>query len=327
MSIEAAVLGMLSFGPMTGYEVKKIMERSSFLYWSGNNNQIYKALVTLHERGWVTSATHHQEGAPSKKVFTVTDRGLEELKRLSLAAPEAPEVKKPFLVQLATSWQLSGKEMQSLLDTYEQEIRGSLFMAEKEQEADRPWPLPTEREQALLRLIHENVADTYRQELSWIHRVRAVVDQYEQPESIHDPHGQASGGEGRENGMNSKIMERDGQKYLYLAPGGKPIETEQDGMELLSLCFEHGTQRLLIGEGRLSEAFYQLRTGVAGAVLQKFTLYHIKAAVLLDARDAVGKFREFLSESNRGTLFRSFTNRDDAERWLLDLPTEKGNHP
>lgn len=47
MSIKLAILGILSWKSSTGYELKKIFEDSSFMYWSGNNNQIYKALLNI----------------------------------------------------------------------------------------------------------------------------------------------------------------------------------------------------------------------------------------------------------------------------------------
>ena len=48
MSIEHAILGLLSWRPMSGYDLKKIFEEASILYWSGNNNEIYRTLVKLH---------------------------------------------------------------------------------------------------------------------------------------------------------------------------------------------------------------------------------------------------------------------------------------
>ena len=101
MSIESAILGILSWKPATGYELKKIFEDSSFMHWSGNNNQIYKALVRLKDDGCVTGETVLQEGSPSKKIYTITDAGRAELKAFARSAPGAPECRKPFLVQLA----------------------------------------------------------------------------------------------------------------------------------------------------------------------------------------------------------------------------------
>jgi DNA-binding PadR family transcriptional regulator len=55
VSIKYAILGLLSSKPSTGYEMKKVFEESSVMYWSGNNNQIYKSLVELLNEGLVTS--------------------------------------------------------------------------------------------------------------------------------------------------------------------------------------------------------------------------------------------------------------------------------
>ncbi len=50
MQIDYAILGLLSWKPLTGYDVKRVMQDSPFLYWSGNNNQIYKALTKLRTK-------------------------------------------------------------------------------------------------------------------------------------------------------------------------------------------------------------------------------------------------------------------------------------
>ena len=51
MDIQNALLSMLSVKPMTGYDLKKAMQESAYMHWSGNNNQIYKALLALQEEG------------------------------------------------------------------------------------------------------------------------------------------------------------------------------------------------------------------------------------------------------------------------------------
>ena len=64
MSIKFVVLGYLSWRPMTGYDIKKMIADSETLPWSANNNQIYKSLVELHKEDWVTKSVENQEGAP-----------------------------------------------------------------------------------------------------------------------------------------------------------------------------------------------------------------------------------------------------------------------
>ncbi|MCB0015089.1 MAG: PadR family transcriptional regulator, partial [Anaerolineales bacterium] len=53
MSIKYVILGYLGWQPMTGYDVKKLIADAETLPWTANNNQIYRALVDLHQDGWV----------------------------------------------------------------------------------------------------------------------------------------------------------------------------------------------------------------------------------------------------------------------------------
>lgn len=117
--------------------------------------------------------------------------------------------------------------------------------------------------------------------------------------------------------MGYQIVEKNNQKYIKLNHAGNLIQTERDALELLSVCTEHETNLLLIPEESLSDEFLCLSTGIAGAVLQKFAQYGIQAAAVLDKSRTKGRFREFLTESNRGNAFRAYESFQEAESWLL----------
>ena len=55
MNIRYAILGFLSWKPLSGYDLKKMFVESVFIYWSGNNNQIYKELIQLTREEMVTN--------------------------------------------------------------------------------------------------------------------------------------------------------------------------------------------------------------------------------------------------------------------------------
>src|SRR5512147_2514579 len=101
MSLECAILGLLSLRPLTGYDIKKMFEGSAVLYWSGNNNQIYTSLVKLHEKELISREIELQEDRPPRKIYSITPKGLRELKQWLLSEPEPPQLKNSFLVQLA----------------------------------------------------------------------------------------------------------------------------------------------------------------------------------------------------------------------------------
>jgi DNA-binding PadR family transcriptional regulator len=75
-----ALLGILSICPGSGYDIKKFMEQSTSYLWSESYGQIYPILKQLVEEGLATSHTEKQEGRPERYVYTLTDKGLEELR-------------------------------------------------------------------------------------------------------------------------------------------------------------------------------------------------------------------------------------------------------
>lgn len=317
MTITYAILGMLSYRPLTGYDLKKGMQESSFMYWSGNSNQIYKALLELSANGYVKGETCHREGSPSKKIYTITESGLAELKRGALSEPEPPQTKKPFLVQWAWTRQLSNIELNRLLDQYEQVIKGQLIIEQNKKSCCVFETVKTDRDIAVLNLIHENVIDGLEQELSWIRKMRHTLEQFDTEDcTVRDDVIPNSIERGKKT-MNYQIVERSSDKYVYLNTSGKQLQTEEDALDLLSICAENRINLLLIQGERLSDDFYNLRTGAAGAILQKLANYNIKAAVVIDADSTKGRFKEFLTEINRGKMFNTYSNIEDAESWLL----------
>lgn len=74
-----ALLGMLSLGPMSGYDLKKAIDMSISHFWQENYAQIYPMLKQLTEEGLTTSQVEAQEGKPDRHVYTLTDKGREEL--------------------------------------------------------------------------------------------------------------------------------------------------------------------------------------------------------------------------------------------------------
>src|SRR5512143_1224114 len=101
MSIKYAILGFLSWRPLSGYDLKKLFEESVAFHWTGNNNQIYKALVELHNQGLVDVRVEQQADYPPRKVYSITGEGQAALRAWVLSAPELPQVRNSFLVQLA----------------------------------------------------------------------------------------------------------------------------------------------------------------------------------------------------------------------------------
>lgn len=172
MELRSAILGLLSWKPSSGYDLKRVISDSDILYWSGNNNQIYKSLLELQKEGLVTHQVQLQESLPAKKIYSITEKGLSELYLSLLAAPEVPELHKGFLIQLAWAEILSDEEILVLLEKYEDEIANRLRMYQARAAHPGNRPDRSEREKYLWKRIAENLISAYQTELDWVRQTQ-----------------------------------------------------------------------------------------------------------------------------------------------------------
>jgi len=118
--------------------------------------------------------------------------------------------------------------------------------------------------------------------------------------------------------MNYRLIEKGHNKYIECASVETSLHNEQDALDLIAACIENSTYLLLLHAQVFSDDFFNLKSGLAGNVLQKFINYRVKTAAIISSELKVkGKFKEMLAESNQGNDFRVFDNVADAETWLL----------
>lgn len=74
---------------------------------------------------------------------------------------------------------------------------------------------------------------------------------------------------------------------------------------IATVSFETGCYRLILNKSAICEEFFDLKTKLAGDILQKFVNYHVKIAIVGDFSVYTSKsLRDFIYESNEGkTIF------------------------
>jgi PadR family transcriptional regulator, regulatory protein AphA len=77
---EYAVLGLLTFGDRSGYDLDALANRTIGFFWRPAKSKIYVALPRLVERGLASAAPVAQEKRPDKTVYRITARGRRELR-------------------------------------------------------------------------------------------------------------------------------------------------------------------------------------------------------------------------------------------------------
>ncbi|HCG99567.1 MAG TPA: hypothetical protein DE036_07215 [Actinobacteria bacterium] len=88
MSLRHAMLGLLTFKPMTGYELKSVFDNSINHFWNAQLSQIYRELGGLEDKGHIVSRVELQHGKPDKKIYSITEEGDSELQRWLESSPK-----------------------------------------------------------------------------------------------------------------------------------------------------------------------------------------------------------------------------------------------
>lgn len=88
------------------------------------------------------------------------------------------------------------------------------------------------------------------------------------------------------------IADLTGQKYLISKP--------QDVLDILGELMGADCDRIIIHERNLHADFFDLKTRFAGDVLQKFSNYRVKLAIVGDlAKNKSKSLQDFIFESNK----------------------------
>jgi hypothetical protein len=79
------------------------------------------------------------------------------------------------------------------------------------------------------------------------------------------------------------------------------ISTEQDALDLMAdIGYQFESTKIILHKKNISELFFELKTGLAGAVLQKFSNYRVRLAIIGEFSNPGSKsLDDFIFESNR----------------------------
>ncbi|NCB41414.1 MAG: PadR family transcriptional regulator [Clostridia bacterium] len=78
MSLSHSILGFLSYGSMTGYDLSKAFDSSVNFFWYAQASQIYLELNKLEKKQFVSCERVLQTEKPNKKVYSITEYGRNE---------------------------------------------------------------------------------------------------------------------------------------------------------------------------------------------------------------------------------------------------------
>lgn len=98
--------------------------------------------------------------------------------------------------------------------------------------------------------------------------------------------------------MNLEIISHNNSSIAIVTAEDILIGTLQDAVELIGNCYYQGAEGIILYEDCIDSGFFDLKTRFAGEVLQKFSTYQMRLAI-------VGDFSKYNSNSLSDFIFES----------------------
>lgn len=113
-----AILGLLSFEPMSGYEIKKKVEETIGHFWQESYGHIYPTLKKLHDRKLVTRRIIRRRGKPDRHEYSLTPRGRDELEAWLTEPLERAKIRNELLLRISFWANSNPAALVELLEQY-----------------------------------------------------------------------------------------------------------------------------------------------------------------------------------------------------------------
>jgi len=114
--------------------------------------------------------------------------------------------------------------------------------------------------------------------------------------------------------MKVKINEKENSKVAVIESSDILINEPQDALDLMAtITHLHDCNKIVISESSITKSFFDLKTGIAGEILQKFSNYQTKLAIVGDFSNYNSKsLKDFIFESNKGSQVFFLSDEEEA---------------
>ena len=125
--------------------------------------------------------------------------------------------------------------------------------------------------------------------------------------------------------MAGTFVDLHGVRVYQVAPTGPELRTVRDAVDLISAAAEQRADLIAIPVDRLGDDFFELRTCIAGEIVQKFAMYGRRIVILGDIARRIAasnSLAAFVAESNRGQTTWFLSTLSELENRLSKLQFE-----
>ncbi|ODN43176.1 hypothetical protein BGC07_09930 [Piscirickettsia litoralis] len=118
-----AILGYLTKrDAMSGYDIKRLLEKVASFYWSESNSQLYPLLKKLLAQDMVTMA-ETQESGRKRNLYSITEKGREHLLTWLRQDVEETTIRNELMLKLSLAQHLSTTDTLEHIDYFAEQVQ------------------------------------------------------------------------------------------------------------------------------------------------------------------------------------------------------------
>ncbi|AIQ19247.1 hypothetical protein H70357_22950 [Paenibacillus sp. FSL H7-0357] len=110
-TLSYGLLALLTANSLSGYELTQSIKP----LWRAGHSQIYPLLVSMEQKGYISYERIEQSDKPDKKIYTITDAGLEQLREWVETPADPPVLRDELHFKLYSLWLARPEEAKALL--------------------------------------------------------------------------------------------------------------------------------------------------------------------------------------------------------------------
>ncbi|MFL5703365.1 MAG: PadR family transcriptional regulator [Ktedonobacteraceae bacterium] len=192
-----AILGLLAFwGPLSGYDIKRLFDHMLSTMWGAAQSQIYKELRRMKEFGWVEMEREEQEARPDRKIYSITEQGHAALRKWQAQPPEVFQLRDELLLKVLFGTFASpddlARHLRTSITTHEMHLlayrQNALFLPARgssQLKNKRPNPYAVkDEEDPYLRLVVRFAIEFEKTYIRWLYEALEEIEGDQKP--LHD---------------------------------------------------------------------------------------------------------------------------------------------
>lgn len=101
--------------------------------------------------------------------------------------------------------------------------------------------------------------------------------------------------------MRIELTNINGKGIAEIISDNIEVSNTEDALDILGNCSYQGADNIILHEQNIIPDFFDLKTKIAGEILQKFSTYNVRLAIVGDFTKYTSQaLKDFIYESNKG---------------------------